>query len=105
MGAEVVKEVRAGMGPPSSGTQSITRRRKKTQTADAVRRYISVYVGPFTASAAVTGCCRALGHAPENLELADVPELLAALRPMLGTLLGDASCRILLRRIAQNLGS
>jgi hypothetical protein len=105
MGTQVVRERRAVVEPPSSGTQSITTRRTKTQTADAVHRYISVYVGPSTASAAVTGCCRALGHEPENLELADVPELLAALRPMLATLLGDASCRILLRRIAQNLGS
>jgi hypothetical protein len=89
---------------PTSGTQSIAAR-TEAHAARAVLGYIAVYLGPCTASAAVTECCDALGRDLENLELRDVPALLALLRPMLGTLLGDASCRILLHRIAQDLGS
>ena len=105
MGTNLAKEFRRGRQPPRSGTQSISARQAVTHTAEAVYGYISIYLGPSTARAAIKGCCHALGRQPESLELRDVPELLAALRPMLGTLLGDASCRILLHRIAQNLGS
>ena len=105
MGAHLAKEFRRGRQPPTSGPQSITDRQPTVHAAETVRGYISVYLGPATATAAVTGCCHALGREPESLDLCDVPELLAALRPMLGTLLGDASCRILLHRIAQALSS
>jgi hypothetical protein len=105
MGSPAFKDSRGSARPPSSGTQSIAEPHAKPYAAEAVRRYLSVYLGPSTASAAVTGCCHALGLEPESLELRNVPELLAALRPMLGTLLGDASGRILLHRILQELGS
>ena len=105
MGTNLAKEFHRGTQPPTSGTQCITAREPNTHAAEAVYGYICVYLGPSTARAAIRGCCHALGREPESLELRDVPELLAALRPMLGTLLGDASCRILLHRIAQNLSS
>ena len=105
MGTPLAKEYRRGTQSPTSGTQSISARQPVTHAVEAIYGYISVYLGPSTARAAIRGCCHALGREPESLELRDVPELLAALRPMLGTLLGDASCRILLHRIAQNLSS
>jgi len=105
MGANLAKELPRTVHSPTSGTQAISARRNKTHVADAIVGYLVVYLGPFTAGGAVTGCCHALGRDPDTLQLDDVPQVLAALRPMLGTLLGDASCRILLHRIAQNLGS
>jgi hypothetical protein len=47
---------------------------------------------------------RALGRGPDSLELPDVPELLAALRPMLRTLVGHSQCEIVLQRIERELG-
>ena len=105
MGTTHAKELQRITTAPTSGTQSISPRRRKSHIAEAILGGISVYLGPSTANAAVAGCCRALGREPETLELRDVPELLALLRPMLGTLLGDASGRILLHRIAKNLDS
>ena len=105
MGANLAKEFPPAAHPPTSGTQAISAHRRKTPVADAIIGCLVVYFGPFTADGAVTGCCHALGRDPDSLELHDVPQVLAALRPMLATLLGDASCRILLHRIAQNLGT
>jgi hypothetical protein len=91
---------------PTSGTQLLTRRDVPSQVARTTFDHIAVYLGPFTADAAIRACAqRVLGREPETLEQSDVPPLLAALHPMLATLLGEAKCRILLHRIERELTS
>ena len=46
---------------------------------------------------------RALGRSPETLTTADVEPLLAALRPMLRTLVGAAQTDVLLEQIKREL--
>jgi hypothetical protein len=76
-----------------------------TQVAEKIAGRIAVYVGPHTARVAVkTFALRKLGRRPENLELEDVPALLAALRPMLRTLIGHSQCELALKRIERELG-
>ena len=58
-----------------------------------IREHLAVSLGPHTARNAVrTFAARALGKEPEALTLDDVPALLAALRPMLRTLIGADAC-------------
>ena len=76
-----------------------------TQVAEKVAGRIAVYVGPHTARVAVkTFSLRKLGRGPESLELEDIPALLAALRPMLRTLIGQSQCEVALSRIERELG-
>ena len=76
-----------------------------TQVAEKVAGRIAVYVGPHTARVAVkTFSQRKLGRGPETLELEDIPALLAALRPMLRTLIGHSQCELALTRIERELG-
>ena len=76
-----------------------------TQVAEKIAGRIAVYVGPHTARVAVkTFALRKLGRGPESLELEDIPALLAALRPMLRTLIGHSQCEIALKRIERELG-
>jgi hypothetical protein len=103
MGTELAKGLQAVAQAPTSGTQPIASRRRPTRVAQTILGHITVYLGPVTAQSALTACCKAMGRAPETIELQDVPELFAAVRPMLGTLLGGSSCRILLRRIERDL--
>jgi hypothetical protein len=61
-------------------------------------------LGPNMArNATRTFCQRALQMDPEALSLADVPRLLAALRPALRTLLGAATAEHLLDEISREL--
>jgi hypothetical protein len=46
---------------------------------------------------------KALGRGPETLEIADVPALEQALRPMLRTLLGSARAELVLAEIRREL--
>ena len=103
MSIDAAKTFQRVVQPPASGMQPIHHRR--TYAAQAILGHLSLYLGPVTANTAMTGCCRALGREPESVEPRDVPLLLAALRPMLGTLLGNSSCRILLNRIERDVAS
>jgi hypothetical protein len=83
----------------------VTARDQPTQVAETIAARMAVYLGPHTARIAVkTFTQRALGRGPDSLELPDVPELLAALRPMLRTLVGHSQCEIVLQRIERELG-
>jgi hypothetical protein len=83
----------------------VTVRDQPTQVAETIAARMAVYLGPHTARIAVkTFSQRALGRGPDSLELPDVPELLAALRPMLRTLVGHSQCEIVLQRIERELG-
>jgi len=76
-----------------------------TEVAEKVAARIAVYVGPHTARVAVKSfALRKLGRGPESLELEDIPALLAALRPMLRTLIGQSQCELALKRIERELG-
>ena len=76
-----------------------------TQVAEKVAARIAVYVGPHTARVAVKSfALRKLGRGPESLELEDIPALLAALRPMLRTLIGQSQCELALKRIERDFG-
>jgi hypothetical protein len=65
---------------------------------------LAALLGPNTARTALrTFCARALGKAPEALTAAEVPQLLAALRPSLRTLLGAETTQRFLDDIAREL--
>jgi len=105
MDTDLAKSLQRVVQPPTSGTQRIAIHHRPTHAAQTILGHLSLYLGPVTANAAMTGCCRALGREPESVEPRDVPLLLGALRPMLATLLGNSSCRILLHRIERDLAS
>jgi hypothetical protein len=70
--------------------------------ASIVEERLAVFLGPHTARTAVkTFSERAIGKPPDQLEQHEMPRLLAALRPMLRTLLGASQCEVLLRRITE----
>ena len=72
--------------------------------ASIVEERLAVFLGPHTARTVVkTFSERAIGKSPELLERHEMPRLLAALRPMLRTLLGASQCEVLLRRITEEL--
>jgi hypothetical protein len=60
-------------------------------------------LGPNTAGVALTTFCRRLARDPEALAPEDVPQLLAALRPMLRTLVGRVRAEALLEQLAREL--
>ncbi len=69
-----------------------------------VEERLAVFLGPHTARTAVkTFSERAIGRPPDELERHEMPRLLAALRPMLRTLMGASQCEVLLRRITEEL--
>ncbi len=72
--------------------------------AETIAARIAVYLGPHTGRTAVkTFCERALGRGPDTLSRDDVPRLLAALRPMLRTLIGAAQCEAVIAQINREL--
>jgi hypothetical protein len=74
--------------------------------ADVVADRLATWLGPHTARTAVrTFSERALGLRPEHVTSADVPRLLAALRPMLRTLLGATQGEALLDEIAREIST
>jgi hypothetical protein len=76
-----------------------------TPVAQRIAARIAPYLGPETARFAVTTFAqRQVGRGPEHIELEDAATLLAALRPVLRTFVGNSSCEILLRRIQRDLG-
>ncbi len=63
------------------------------------------YLGPHTTRTALkTFCAKAVNKAPEALTLADVPQVLTALRPMMRTLIGTRECELILEQISLELG-
>jgi hypothetical protein len=73
-------------------------------TLEHLTARLSAFLGPHTARSALkTFSTRTLGRAPEELTRADVPALMAALRPMLRTLLGDESAKALIDQISKEL--
>jgi hypothetical protein len=86
-----------GLAPPSQGGKTI---------ADRIADRLAVYLGPHTGRVAVkTFSQKALGRGPETLDIADIPKLEAALRPMLRTLLGSARAELVLAEIRRELGT
>jgi hypothetical protein len=70
-----------------------------------VEARLAPLLGPNMARSALrTFSQRSLGKEPETLTAADVPALLAALRPALRTLLGSATAEQLLERLAREIG-
>ncbi len=71
--------------------------------ANRIAERLAVHLGPHTARIAVkTFSHRALGRGPETLELWDIEELLASLRPMLRTLVGSSQCADILQQIRRD---
>ena len=69
-----------------------------------VESRLAELLGPNTARTAVrTFCQRSLGIPPEQLTAADVPRLLAALRPTLRTLLGAMTAERVLAEIGKEV--
>lgn len=70
-----------------------------------VEARLAPLLGPNMARSAIrTFAQRGLGMEPEALTAADVPNLLAALRPALRTLLGASTAEHLLEQLARELG-
>lgn len=66
--------------------------------------YLSPYLGPFNAGVAVkTFAQRALKQPADDVTIARLPELLAALRPMLNTMVGTVSAEALLDEIQRRV--
>lgn len=73
--------------------------------ADKIAEKLSVYLGAHTARVAVkTFSLKALGRGPETLTRADIPPLIAALRPMLRTFVGRAHAETVLAQIQEEIG-
>jgi hypothetical protein len=66
---------------------------------------LAQYLGPHTARVALKTFAERIGlRSPEALTRAQVPELLAALRPMLHTLIGRERTEGLVLQLARELG-
>jgi hypothetical protein len=106
MGTELARSYQQATLHPASGSQRLTARGARPEVAKTTSDHIAIYLGPRTAQAAVKACAlRAFGREPETLELEDVPQLMAALRPMLGTFLGNSTSQILLHRIERAIAA
>ena len=65
---------------------------------------LAMFLGPHTACVAIKMFAeRSGGRTPETLTRADVPGLLAALRPMLRTLIGRERAEGVVSRLAEEL--
>jgi hypothetical protein len=62
---------------------------------------LAMFLGPNTARVALKTFAARTGRSPEALTRADVPEVLAALLPMLRTLIGRERAESLVRQLAQ----
>ena len=68
--------------------------------ADNIAALLAIYLGPYTAHAAVRAfSLDALGRPPDTLTPEDVPALAEALRPVLRTFVGRAQAAILVEDI------
>jgi hypothetical protein len=72
--------------------------------SDVIVDRLAVYLGADTARTTVVTFCRAaFAMPPAAVTRSDVPRVLAALRPMLNTLIGDEQSDEVLARIADDL--
>jgi hypothetical protein len=72
---------------------------------EIVFRHLARYLGPHTARTALkTFSERALQKQPEDVSHVDAPKLLAALKPMLRTLIGAEECEMVLHQVTRELG-
>lgn len=72
---------------------------------EIVYRHLARYLGPHTARTALkTFSDKSVGKAPEEVTHGDAPKLLAALKPMLRTLIGADECEAVLHQIDRELG-
>lgn len=75
-----------------------------SNVAEQVAEHLSPYLGPFNAGVAVkTFSQRALKQSADSLTVAQLPDLLEALRPMLHTMVGSASAEALLSEIQRRV--
>ncbi len=73
--------------------------------AEVVVETLAPYLGPHTSRTALkTFSARVVHKTPELLTVADVPQLLAALRPMMRTLIGAEECELVVARVSSELG-
>jgi len=78
---------------------------ERERVSEVFARHLAVYLGQRTAPIALkTFAKQATGLAPEQVQLADVPKLLEAMRPMLNTLLGKDHTEELAQLIRRDLG-
>ncbi len=72
--------------------------------ADRVAQRLERFLGPHTARVAVkTFSFRGLGRGPETLVAADIPTLVATLKPMLRTLIGKDRGEAIAKQILEEL--
>jgi hypothetical protein len=72
--------------------------------AERVAQRLERFLGPHTARVAVkTFAYRGLGRGPETLVAADVPTLVATLKPMLRTLVGKERGEAIAAQILEEL--
>jgi hypothetical protein len=73
--------------------------------ADRVAQRLESFLGPHTARVAVkTFAHRGLGRGPETLVAADIPTLVATLKPMLRTIIGKDRCELVAQQILREFG-
>jgi hypothetical protein len=79
--------------------------REPAPLADRIAAHLERFLGPHTARVAVkTFSLRGLGRGPETLVPADIPTLVATLRPMLNTLIGRDRAEAVVEQIKRELG-
>jgi hypothetical protein len=71
--------------------------------SDVVTRKLSVHLGPNVARMAVkTFAQKAVARKPEELTIAEVPQLIEAMRPMLVVMIGKSPSEAVLAEIARD---
>jgi hypothetical protein len=71
---------------------------------EIVFRHLARYLGPHTAKTALkTFSDKALQKPPDQVTRVDAPKLMAALRPMLRTLIGAVECEAVLQQVTREL--
>lgn len=72
--------------------------------AEIIAEGIGRYIGPHMARNAVkTFAAKALGRGPETIVVADTVPLLAAMRPMLRTLLGAHQAELVVQQLTKEI--
>ncbi len=74
---------------------------KDRSVQEIILARLAMFLGPNTARVALRTFAARSGRTPEALTREDVPEVLAALLPMLRTLLGRERAESLVRELAQ----
>ena len=73
---------------------------------DIIFRHLARYLGPSTAKTALRSFCeKTFSKPPEDLSVPEAVKLLAALRPMLRTLLGVGESDQVVQQLTRELGA